>query len=183
MPILFLAIYYINFYNKNTSSPIKIIKNTHKDSQIQSVQYFENLLKKYNIENPNIDLNNKIITISINSKFNKILSFLNESENKYKIISYNMYKNDKLISLLISFNTNQNIIKTISNIKYKYKNPFKKISKKRIKNSKAIIGDFVMINSKWYKLNDKYKKYKIIKINKTSIILSNTNKTFEMELF
>jgi hypothetical protein len=185
IPILFFAIYYINFYK--TKEPIKIREQNKtiikKDSQLTVIKYFENISKTFNLIGVNLELNNNILNISCNSRFKNIMLFFNAGSNEYKLLSYNMYKENKTIFLNILYNTNINIEQKSSNNKYNHKNPFIKVPKLKVPKLKAVIGNFVFINSKWYKLHDKYKQYIITKIYKKSIVLSNKNKTFTMEIF
>ncbi len=46
----------------------------------------------------------------------------------------------------------------------------------------AVLNDKAFINSKWYKLNDKMGKYKIIKISKDLVIIKNSKKKIILKI-
>jgi hypothetical protein len=72
-----------------------------------------------------------------------------------------------------------NINKKIANIFITTKEKNSTIKQK----SSAIIGDYVLIDNAWYKVGDKYKKYKIKKIYNTYIELEFGSKIIKMQIF
>ena len=174
-----LLIYFINInYTKETNTYTKNINI--KYNQVDILKYYDKNLEKLKIKKEKLYFIDNTIHLILYSKFNNLIKFINYS--KHKIIKYNFYKQNKRLYLDISLNTKQLI--TVNTNKYKYfKDPFKLKKNKKRKISKAIIGQYVLLNKKWYKLNDTYKNSKIIQINKFSIVLKNKNKTFTMDIF
>ncbi len=97
------------------------------------------------------------------NSFSKIKSFQMSDENlKVSIDFKKFYKKEKL-----------DLNKELEKIKEK---------KKQIYELKAIIGQKVFINNKWFSLNDKIERFEIKKINKTSVLMENKFKKISLNL-
>jgi len=72
----------------------------------------------------------------------------------------------------------------ITNIKVKKEN-IKKVRKNSINTFKlkAIISNHILIDNKWYKLNDLVGKYKLTKIEKNLVVLNYKEKNINLRLF
>ena len=164
--------YYNNIYNVNTKS------------QLEVINYFQKIIKLNKIDLISIAFNNNIINIKINSNINKIVKFINTTYLEYEIISYNISNKNKNIYLDITYNSTKQVYYEKNNIsKYKLKNPFIKIKSKNSKLSKAIIGEYVLINNKWYKKGDNYKNKIITNIFKNEIELKDKNNISILKVF
>ena len=184
IPIMIIVLYFMykpkiiqKDYNNN-------IYNTNTKSQLEVINYFQKIIKLNKIDLISIGFNNNIINIKINSNINKIVKFINTTYLEYEIISYNISDKNKKIYLDITYNSTKQVYYEKRNIsKYKLRNPFIKIKSKNNKLSKAIIGEYVLINNKWYKKGDKYKNKIITNIFKNEIELKNKNNISILKVF
>lgn len=120
------------------------------DKQLDAIKPSRNGVSNYNISK----LNNPFVYLKKNTLKNKKNSkqALTKSKTTTKMYRKSSYKKAKKI-----------VIKTI-----RLDSAFK---------LSAIINSSAFIDKKWYKLGDKFHSYKIVKIGKTSVILSRrTNK-------
>ena len=171
IPILIIVVYILNM----PSSSNEIINHSKisnkRLTQIEHIKYFESIIKKYKLTMINIKFNNTM-NIKLEGNINNIIKFVNTTYLKYEIISYSIRVENKNIQLAINYNLNTNI-NILKNLKkeVKLKNPFikSKIRKERL--AKAIIGEYVLINKKWYTNGDKYKGKIIYKIHKNYVEL------------
>jgi len=184
IPIMIIILYFIykpKIVNENYNANIY---STNNKSQIEMINYFEEVLKKDKIDLTSIILGNRTINIKINSNINKIVKFINNTYLEYKIISYNIIYNNKKIYLDITYNINKKVNYQKNNIsKYKLKNPFIKMKSKNTKLTKAIIGEYVLIDNRWYKKGDNYKNKIITNIYKNEIELKDKNNISILKVF
>jgi len=106
---------------------------------------------------------------------------MNFTNQNFIIKDYKMYKKNKVMYLDIRYKIDE-IYKSNNYKEILFMNPFSNHKNKKAK-IKAIIGNFVFIKSKWYKLNDYYKGYKIIKVNSNSIELENSKHKYTMRIY
>ena len=183
IPIMIIFLYmvykpikYTNVYQK--------INNKKVYSQIDIINYFDKYAKSHKIEIQNINFTNKILNIKLNANINSIVKFVDDTYIKYKIIAYTIKSDNKHITIDIKYNLNEDLYYKRSKTKrYDLKNPFSKIKSKNKKLSKAIIGQYVLINNKWYKKGDIYKNKTIVNIYKDKIELKEDNKISILKVF
>jgi hypothetical protein len=160
------------------------INNKKVYSQIKIINYFDKYAKSHKIEIQSINFTNKILDIKLNANINSIVKFVDDTYIKYKIIAYSINSHNKHITLDIKYNLNEDLYYKRSKTKrYDLKNPFSKIKSKNKKLSKAIIGQYVLINNKWYKKGDIYKNKTIVNIYKDKIELKEDNKISILKVF
>jgi uncharacterized protein YjhX (UPF0386 family) len=175
-----IYLYDINFYKQEVHTTI-IYENKIQNYQIDILKEYETIFEKSNIKVLDIEFSSNSLHINISATFKKLLPIINSS--KYKIINYKFYKKDKKLYLDINLNIDK-MVKNNPLIISHTKDPFKLVTHHKSKViSKAIVGNFVLIDNRWYEIGDYYKKDKIIKIDSKSITLKNKNKEYIMEIF
>jgi len=183
IPIMIIILYIIYKPTKY----IKVNQNINNKkiySQIEIINYFEKYVKLHKIEIQSINFANKILGIKLYADINNIVKFIDYTYLKYKIIAYSINSNNKYIMLDIKFNLNKDVnYKRTKTKRYDLKNPFSKIRSKNKKLSKAIIGEYVLINNRWYKKGDLYKNKTIVNIYKDKIELKEDNKISILKVF
>jgi hypothetical protein len=179
IPLLLIYLLLINFDYTTKNTPI-VINNVDNTYQVDVLEEYENLFDKLKVRVIDLQFSHKELVFTVNSNFVKLLHILNTSQ--YKIKYYKLYKKNKKLYLDINLDISE---KVKSNNQYKKikRDPFKSAKKNRKKISQAIIGSYVLLGNKWYEVNDKYKKYKIIQINATSIVLQNKEETITKVIF
>jgi hypothetical protein len=205
LPILLLLFTYLNIDNslpekdiKNTKIKVQIKKEQTKIKNLKTKQKkftkldilksYEKLAKSLEIDISNIEFTKNYIELDFQGEYKNTINFFYTIDRINNIVSFSLeYKDGKLFikSLLKS-----KIFNDINSLSIAYENdianPFVKlsISKDNIySKSKAIIGDWVMLDNDWYTIGDKYKKYIIKKIYKDYILLGFGTKTIKMEIF
>ena len=207
IPILVLFFLYINFNTNNTN--IKTITQNDKNniykeiekykrkinnledkkiksSKLDTIHSYEILANKFNVGILDLKSNKNILTIKYTGKFKNTISYLNAIDKISDIKSFEIINKDKKtnINLVVDIKNYKSIKYISTNIKQNLFNPFVYIKHKNKKdNVKAILGDFVFLNGKWYKLNDRYKKSTIVKITKNYVVLKGKNKTTILKVF
>ena len=183
IPIMIIFLYMVYKRTKYTNVYQKI-NNKKVYSQIKIINYFDKYAKSHKIEIQSINFTNKILDIKLNANINSIVKFVDDTYIKYKIIAYTIKSDNKHITLDIKYNLNEDLYYKRSKTKrYDLKNPFSKIKSKNKKLSKAIIGQYVLINNKWYKKGDIYKNKTIVNIYKDKIELKEDNKISILKVF
>jgi len=183
IPILISIIYFLNvsYTVKNTS--INNIEYKKQRTQLELIEYFEHIIKQNKLVLHSVVFNNNM-NLKVSGNINSLVKFIDITYIQYKILSYDIKLQNKKVYLYIKYNTNQDIYMKNNNvIKYDLSNPFKKVRNKRKKLSLAIIGEYVLINNKWYEKGDMYKNKKIITIYKNKIELKDKNGTYTMRIF
>ncbi|MFA9373630.1 MAG: hypothetical protein ACERKK_05665, partial [Poseidonibacter sp.] len=116
-------------------------------------------------------------------------SIVNISKFIEKIENINEYSNITNLNLSKDKQTKKYIFKIeISFDKFFIKNKKADIKVKKQKNInifkvKAIISNNVLINNKWIKQNEFINGYKLIEINKNSVVLQKNNKQINIKVF
>ena len=184
IPILIIVLYFMYKPKTIQKDYYNNIYNVNTKSQLEVIDYFQKIIKLNKIDLISIAFNNNIINIKINSNINKVVKFINTTYLEYEIISYNISDKNKKIYLDITYNNTKQVYYEKNNIsKYKLKNPFINIKSKNNKLSKAIIGEYVLINNKWYKKGDNYKNKIITNIFKNEIELKDKNNISILKVF
>ena len=170
-------------------SQITDIKNTEnkKIKQINILKIFELLSQNLNIKIQSFKFDQNILKINFNAKFKNCINFINVIEKMAAINSciFEYEKSILYVDLILDIKKSKNI--DIRNIGFEQNiaNPFI-FTKDKDKNaiiSRAIIGEYLILNNKWYKVGDKYKKYIIKKIAINYIELQYKDKIIKMEIF
>ena len=203
LPILLIFLIYINIPTKKAPNQNNHIKKQQikiyqkkikqlkdkkiKYTKLQILQRYESLANKYNIEIKNINFTNKYTKLTFQGEYLNSITFFKILERLNDIISFDLTYTDHILTIntLIKTQTFQNLnIQTT--IDTNIANPFIKIGFEQNNTdipSKAIIGNWVILDNHWYKLHDRYKKYIIKKIAKDYILLGFGTKTIKMEIF
>ena len=181
IPLMIIALYLI--YNPKKQIIIDNKINNTK-SQLEIIKYFEKRIKSNKINLESMNFTNNKLNLKIYSNINKIIKFINITYLEYEILSYHITESNKIIYLDISFYiSNNSYYKQRKIKKYNLKNPFVKIKSRNTKLTKAIIGEFVLIDNKWYKKGDSYKNKIINNIYKDKIELKQNNKISILRIF
>ncbi len=165
---------------------IKIIKT--KPNQLEILKILQTLEKQLDIQIFNYTFQNDKLKLQLETKYIKGIKFLYLIETISIIENLNLYyKNHMLyLSMILNFipTTKKQNFDTI-HLDTNIANSFI-LSKEIVNNtlkSKAIIGDYLILNGKWYKVGDKYKQYTITKIEQKYIELKYKNSITTMEIF
>jgi len=183
IPILISIIYFMNasYEIKNTS--VNNVKYKKQRTQLELIEYFEKIIKQNKLILNSIIFDTNI-NLKISGNINSLVKFIDITYTEYKILSYDIKLQNKKLYLYIKYDVKQNIyIKKNNELKYNLRNPFKKVKNKQEKLSLAIIGEYVLINHKWYQKGDIYKNKKIINIYKNKIELKDKNEIYIMRIF
>jgi hypothetical protein len=166
---------------KNTS--VNNVKYKKQRTQLELIEYFEKIIKQNKLILNSIIFDTNI-NLKISGNINSLVKFIDITYTEYKILSYDIKLQNKKLYLYIKYDVKQNIyIKKNNELKYNLRNPFKKVKNKQEKLSLAIIGEYVLINHKWYQKGDIYKNKKIINIYKNKIELKDKNEIYIMRIF
>lgn len=177
----YFFIYFYSFEEFNLNENYNDFKSKKMNqSFISIIKDYENFLKKQNIKTPIYKVKNKNLNISFISSNKKILKVLSFIEN------YNEFSNIKHFDLIKIKNDYQVNI-NISFKKYYIKN-FVKNNKNRKNKSeklklKAIIANYVLINSKILKKGDYINSYEIKQIYSNEVVLKKENKTIYLKVY
>lgn len=181
LPLLLLYFFFY-FYEikvpKKTIETIDFKSKKMKNSYIQIIKQIEEFALSNNISIKEIKHEKKKLFITSNISFEDIESFLFFIENINSFSSLQnikIYKNNKLYSLDFTIDFSKYYIKNLDTNIYK--------SKKSIYVLNAIANKHVFINEKWYFLGDKIGDYKVNKITKTSVELSNDKDVITLKVF
>ena len=201
MPIMIIVFVNINYEKQQISSStnhilekeidtyqnkLNKLKINQKDvSILEAINLYENLAYKLKIDIINLSVNNKIINLKYKSKYKNAISYIKSLEKIDEILSYDILyeKTDTIVNVQINTKNTKNINTINPSIDHSIKNPFKENNNSKSTKAKAIIDNFVMLDGKWYMLNDIYKKSKIIKISKNTITLEYKNKITILRIF
>ncbi len=188
LPILLIGFFYYldksflikkEYEDKRVS--IKKEKNMSKNF-IDIIKDIENYLSKNEINLHNLSNENQIIKVDINTSLIKQLNFLEFLE------KYNSYSHLHLVqlrgsNLSLELNFRKFYVKKLEDKKA----ILEKIKQyEKIKNEfilQAIVGENVLINKKWKKLNDFIDGFKIISIEKNSVILEKNTFLIESKVY
>lgn len=167
-----LPIVIVLYYNYIVTSHTEVNFIKKPDLKINKVDVTnrcENILKKNHLRYSDIHFNNDILNIKLNGTLKNIVNFI--QMNRYLIRRYQVIKNNKGFELDIIID----ISKMVKDYKiyYNYKH---KSTKQKIK-VKAIIENYVLINKRWYHIDEGYKQYQIVIINNNSVEFKSDNET------
>ena len=178
---------HINNEIKTYKNKLQVLKQKKKSSLSKrgTINLYETIAKKLKINILNLEISKNLLTLQYKGKYKNSILYLKAIDKISKIKLFEIIYEDKFIivniQINIKYNTNINLDKKEQ--KENISNPFKGIKTTKVSKAKAIIDNFVMLEGKWYKLNDKYKKATIIKITKNYIVLKNKDKTTILKVF
>ena len=188
LPILIMGFFYYldrslfikkEYEDKRIS--IEEEKNMSKNF-IDIIKDIENYLSKNEINLHNLSNENQIIKVDINTSLLKQLNFLEFLE-KYNSFSHLHLVQLRGSNLSLELNFRKFYVKKIEDKRL----TLEKIKKyENIKNEfilQAIVGENVLINKKWKKLNDFINGFKIISIEKNSVILEKDTFLIETKVY
>ncbi len=155
-------------------------------NNITMIKYIENSANNFNIKVINLKINKPFFNIHVVGEYDGIINFMFNIENSLEVKSFEIFQdNEKNIVLKGNYKLTtlqpNNQYKSIKDIP----NPFnkKRLNKKDKLILQAVIGSHICINDKWYKKDDIVRKYKITKVYKDYVELSNKDKVIELKLY
>lgn len=155
---------------------------TQKLSDVESMDYFNKNIQKYNVFLEEIKMSQNLIDIKVDGHFHNIINFLLEVSQYFIINQFEMSKKDNKINIALRLDRE---IAYIEKRKYpmtrQIKNPFilkkiENISKSSLIQITAIVDLEILVNNIWYKKFDMINEFKIIEIRKYDVLLFDTLK-------
>jgi hypothetical protein len=171
---------FINLNNTNTINTL--LSKKFDGSYLNMLKNIESfcIRKKIKIDFLNYNKNNLLIKGKATlNKINILITKIENINNFSKINTLNIEKTSKKNKYLFSITTE---FKKFYIKKKKEEVSFVDKKKKNIFKLKAIISNHVLLNNKWYTLNDFLGKYKIILIEKNNVVLNYKNKNITLKL-
>lgn len=199
LPLLICVFLYLFFLEKGKNEDVEISSKLNyeefynKKFESSFLEFFsslEKLAKKYEILILKNEKDKSIILLKAQGKKQSILNFIKDIENLNnftKIDFFNMNKNEetKNYTFELKINLNKYYIKNLKEIEYEKK--YEKVIVTQNSQNKefrinAIVDDFAFINETWIKKNEKIEDYKLIKIDRNFVVLSNESNEIKLEL-
>lgn len=199
LPLLIYLLLYLFFLEKGKNKDVEISSKLNyeefynkkfESSFLELFSSLEKLAKKYEISILKNEKNENIILLKAVGNKQSIFDFIKDIENLNnftKIDFLNMNKNEetKIYTFELKINLNKYYIKNLKNIEYE-KNHEKVFVTQNNQNKEfkinAIVDDYAFINETWIKKNEKIENYKLIKINRDFVVLSNELNEIKLEL-
>lgn len=199
LPLLIYLLLYVFLLEKGKNKDVEISSKLNyeefynkkfESSFLELFSSLEKLAKKYEISILKNEKNENIILLKAVGNKQSIFDFIKDIENLNnftKIDFLNMNKNEetKIYTFELKINLNKYYIKNLKNIEYK-KNHEKVFVTQNNQNKEfkinAIVDDYAFINETWIKKNEKIENYKLIKINRDFVVLSNELNEIKLEL-
>lgn len=188
LPIFLLGFFYYldrNLFIKKEYEDKRISIEKEKNMSknfIDIIKDIENYLSKNEINLHNLSNENQIIKVDINTSLLKQLNFLEFLE-KYNSFSHLHLVQLRGSNLSLELNFRKFYVKKIEDKKL----TLAKIKQyENIKNEfilQAIVGENVLINKKWMKLNDFINGFKIISIERNSVFLEKDTFLIETKVY
>lgn len=199
LPLLIYLLLYLFLLEKDKNEEVEISSKLNyeefynkkfESSFLELFSSLEKLAKKYEISILKNEKNENIILLKAVGNKQSIFDFIKDIENLNnftKIDFLNMNKNEetKIYTFELKINLNKYYIKNLKNIEYE-KNHEKVFVTQNSQNKEfkinAIVDDYAFINETWIKKNEKIENYKLIKINRDFVVLSNELNEIKLEL-
>ncbi|CAM3547460.1 hypothetical protein [Arcobacter aquimarinus] len=199
LPLLICVFLYLFFLEKGKNEDVEISSKLNyeefynkkfESSFLELFSSLEKLAKKYEILILKNEKDKNIILLKAQGKKQSILNFIKDIENLNnftKIDFFNMNKNEETKNYIfeLKINLNKYYIKNLKEIEYEKKYE-KVIATQNSQNKEfrinAIVDDFAFINETWIKKNEKIEDYKLIKIDRNFVVLSNESNEIKLEL-
>lgn len=193
---LFFIYFYIYFYAGNKSQFITsnnpkldgLLNKKFDESYLILTKEIESYCDLKKIKIDSIDYKKKNLLIKGKASLSQINSLI------VKLETINNYSNINLLNILKTVKNNEYSFEINTEFKkYYIKSKRTKIetintnlkpkSKPKIKfKLKAIVSNHVLINNKWYMIDDKVGKYKITKISENNVLLTYEKKDLNLKL-
>ena len=199
LPLLICVFLYLFFLEKGKNEDVEISSKLNyeefynkkfESSFLELFSSLEKLAKKYEILILKNEKDKNIILLKAQGKKQSILNFIKDIENLNnftKIDFFNMNKNEETKNYIfeLKINLNKYYIKNLKEIEYEKK--YEKVIVTQNSQNKefrinAIVDDFAFINETWIKKNEKIEDYKLIKIDRNFVVLSNESNEIKLEL-
>lgn len=199
LPLLICVFLYLFFLEKGKNEDVEISSKLNyeefynkkfESSFLELFSSLEKLAKKYEILILKNEKDKSIILLKAQGKKQSILNFIKDIENLNnftKIDFFNMNKNEETKNYIfeLKINLNKYYIKNLKEIEYEKK--YEKVIVTQNSQNKefrinAIVDDFAFINETWIKKNEKIEDYKLIKIDRNFVVLSNESNEIKLEL-
>jgi hypothetical protein len=189
LPIFCIYFYIYMIDNKNSfldlNNTNKLNNLLHKKfdgSYLNLLKDIENFCLSKKIKINSLDYNKNKLLIKGKTSLKRINSLIIKIENINsfsKINSLNIEKTSKKNQYIFNINTEFK--------KFYIKTKNKEVKKEKkgkitVFRLKAIIDNHILLNNKWYTLNDFFGKYKIILINKNHVVLKYKDKNITLKL-
>ena len=188
LPLLIFSLLF--FYFDKKDNEIVLYKNENISKKLKSIKMNENIvdiLKNIESHANNNSLNIKAISsgknsikLELNTDKKRIIKFLKYLED------YNSFSELKSLSIV---GKKLKLELVFENMYIKDNNDLNsriaklENEKKIFLNLHAIIGKKVFINDKWLEVNEKYKNYKVIKINKNNVHLQDEYEIIKLKMY
>lgn len=186
LPILVLFLFFMTYENhKEIKLSLPKVKTiNYKFSSIDLISKIQNYANKKSIKILSIDMKNRVINIAFKAKSKEIDKFLLFIENIDTNSNILFFETSKINS------SKTNILNAKVKIDFKksyIKNIKKESSLSQVRNSKpklkAIIYNYAFLDNKWRVKGESFSSYKIIQINKNSVVLKKDGKKLELRVY
>ena len=186
LPILILFLFFMTFEShKEIELPLAKVKTiNYRFSSIDLISKIQKYANKRSIKILSIDVKSRIINMAIEAKskeIDKFLLFLENIDTNSNIVFFETSK-------IKASKTNTLNAKVKIDFKKSYiKNIKKELFVSKVKNSKpklkAIIYNYAFLDNKWRVKGESFSSYKIIQINKNSVVLKKDGKKLELKVY
>lgn len=182
LPLLIIYfIYYFHDLYKVEDKKIDFAPKVEKkfsESYLELFRKIEDLAILNKLEIINLGKEKELVKISLKGSLSKISKFLFDIENLNNFtnisrIKYEVVQNSAIYELDIRLD--KYYAKNLKQIEYKKEN-------ENLYKLRAIIGNFVVINEKMYRLGENIDKYKLSKITKNYVLLENGLSQIKLEI-
>ena len=186
LPVLVVFLFFITYKSneKIDYKPLKIKTMNYKFSSIDLISKIQNYANQKSIDISNIDIKNRVINIALNAKskeVNEFLFFLENIDSNSNISFFETSKPHKTKADSSSAKVKIDFKKSyIKNLKKSSSLIPSKNTKPKLK---AIIYNYAFLDDKWRVKGEKFSSYKIIKIDKNSVVLEKDTKKLELKVY
>lgn len=186
LPILILFLFFMTYENhKEIKVSLPKVKTIdYKFSSIDLISKIQNYANKKSIKILSIAIKNRVINIAFKAKSKDVDKFILFIENIDTNSNILFFETSKIYS------SKTNILNAKVKIDFKksyIKNIKKQSSISKVRNSKpklkAIIYNYAFLDNKWRVKGESFSSYKIIQINKNSVILKKDGKKLELKVY
>jgi hypothetical protein len=189
LPLFCIYFYFYLIDNKSVLVPVNtnyeisgLLTKKFDGSYLNLLKDIETFCLSKKIKVNSLDYKRNKLIIKGKSTLSKINSLIIMIEN------INNFSNINLLAIENTSKKNQFTFEIYTEFKKYYiktkPRKTKRLRKKSINSFKvkAIISNHVLLNNKWYTLNDSIGKYKIIKIEKNIVVLNNKDQNISIKL-
>ncbi len=186
LPILILFLFFMTYENhKEIKVSLPKVKTIdYKFSSIDLISKIQNYANKKSIKILSIAIKNRVINIAFKAKSKDIDKFILFIENIDTNSNILFFETSKIYS------SKTNILNAKVKIDFKksyIKNIKKQSTLSQVRNTKpklkAIIYNYAFLDNKWRVKGESFSSYKIIQINKNSVILKKDGKKLELKVY